>query len=128
STLEASRLPQQVQLLASSIVAPQTWEGSVGVDRQVGKAMRISANYSRNRGIHLTRQRDINAPIAGAFPYGDPNIRLLTESTGFSRTEQFTITPTVNYKRMFIAGYWTLSFGKSDSEGLPADPYNLRAE
>jgi hypothetical protein len=127
-TLQASRLPQQVQSLASGLVAPQTWEGSVGVDRQIGKIMRISANYSRNRGIHLTRQRDINAPINGAFPYGDPDIRLLTESTGFSRTQQFTITPTLNFKKAFIAGYYTLSFGKSDSEGLPADPYNLRAE
>jgi hypothetical protein len=128
STLEASRLPQQVQLLASGLVAPQTWEASVGVDRQVRKIMRISANYSRSRGVHLTRQRDINAPLGGVFPYGDPNIRLLTESTGFSRTQQFTITPTINYKKAFIAGYWTLSFGKSDNEGLPADPNNLRAE
>lgn len=128
ATLEASRLPQQVQLLASGLVAPQTWEASVGVDRQIGKIMRVSANYSRDRGIHLTRQRDINAPINGVFPYGDPNIRLLTESTGFSRTQQFTITPSVNYKKTFIAGFYTLSFGKDDNEGQPADPYNLRAE
>jgi hypothetical protein len=128
STLQTGRLPQQVQLLDSGLVAPQTWEASIGVDRQVGKIMRISANYSRDRGIHLTRSRDINAPVGGVFPYGDPDIRLLTESTGFSRTQQFTVTPSINYKKTFIAGFYTLSFGQSDAEGLPADPNNLRAE
>jgi hypothetical protein len=58
----------------------------------------------------------------------DSQIRILTESTGFTRTQQLTITPTVNYKKLFLAGFYTLSFGKSDAEGLPADPYNLRAE
>jgi hypothetical protein len=33
-----------------------------------------------------------------------------------------------NYKKLFLAGYYNLSYGKSDAEGQPADPYNLRAE
>jgi hypothetical protein len=128
ATLESNRLPQQVQFLEKHLIAPQTWEGSAGIDRQIGKIMRVSANYSVDRGIHLTRSRDINAPIGGVFPFGDPEIRLLSESTGLSRTQQFTITPSINYKKLFLAGFYTLSFGKSDAEGQPADPHNLHGE
>jgi hypothetical protein len=34
----------------------------------------------------------------------------------------------VNYRKMFLFGFYALSYGKDDNEGLPADPYNLRAE
>lgn len=128
ATLEASRLPQQVQLVDSNLKASQTWQGSVGMDRQISKSVRMSINYVESRGIHLQRTRDINAPINGLFPFGDSQIRILTESTGFSRNHQLNITPSINYKKMFLAGYYTLSYGRSDAEGQPADPYNLRAE
>jgi len=127
-TLQTARLPQQIQIVDRNIVAPQNWEGSFGLDRQINKIMRVSATYTLSRGIHLNRPRDINAPVAGIFPYGDPEIRMLTESTGFSRVRQFTITPSINYKKMFMAGFYTLSYGMSDAEGQPADPHNLRAE
>jgi hypothetical protein len=128
ATLQASHLPQQVQILDSAMQAPQSWQGSVGADRQMNKAVRLSVNYSINRGVHIQRTRDINAPLNGVFPFGDSRIRLLTEPTAFSRTQQITVTPTVNYKTLFLAGFYTLSYGKTDAEGNPADPYNLRAE
>lgn len=128
ATLANARLPQQLQLVDSTIRGSQIWQGSAGVDRQIGKFARISANYNVSRGIHLQRARDINAPRNGLYPFSDQEIRILTETTGFSRTQQLTVTPSVNYKKLFIAGYYTLSFGKTDSEGQPADPYNLRAE
>ena len=55
-------------------------------------------------------------------------MRISTESVGFSRTSQLFINPTVNYKKLFLFGFYSLSYGKDDNEGLPADPYNLRAE
>ena len=126
--LASAKAPQQLQLVDSTLRASQLWQASIGADRQLGKLGRLSMNYSASRGIHLQRARDINAPVNSQFPFSDSQIRILTEATGFSRTQQITITPTVNYKKFFLAGFYTLSFGKSDSEGLPADPYNLRAE
>jgi len=128
SSLISAKLPQQIQIVDAHLQSPQIWQVSVGVDRQIGKMMRISANYNESRGIHLQRPVDINAPVNGAFPFGDPQIRLLTEASGFSRTHQLTVTPSLNYKKTFIAGFYTLSYGKNDSEGQPANPYNLRAE
>jgi hypothetical protein len=134
--LESSRQPQQIQILDRSIVAPRTYQASVGVDRQISKLVRVSINYNQSRGVHLQRPVDINAPLpgtftglgTGVFPFGDEQVRILTESTGFSRTQQLTITPTINFKRAFVAGYYVLSYGRSDAEGQPADPYNLRSE
>jgi hypothetical protein len=136
ATLQASLQPQQLQMLDSHLIAPRIYQMSAGVDRQINKIFRISMNFSQSRGVHLQRTRDINAPLpgtftgrgTGTFPFGDQQIRMLTEATGFSRTSQLTITPTINYKKMFFSGYYTLSYGHSDAEGQPADPYNLRAE
>jgi hypothetical protein len=127
-SLGGAQQPQQLQLAYDGIRAPRTYQMNVGVDRQINKYARVSVTYFNNRGVHILRSRDINAPINGLFPSGDRQVRLLTESTGFSRTNQITISPNVNYKKMFLFGFYMLGAGKSDAEGQPADPYNLRSE
>jgi hypothetical protein len=128
SSLAAGRQPQNLQLLYSGVLAPRTYQANVGIDRQINKYARISANYISSRGAHLLRSRDINAPLNGIYPYGDSQPRFLTESTGFSRTNQLFISPNVNYKKLFLFGFYSLSYGKDDNEGQPANPYNTRAE
>lgn len=130
SSLAASVQPQTIQLLSPDLKAPRNYQANIGVDRQINPYFRLSANYIATRGVHLLRQTDANAPLPGTdiYPYGDDTVRMLTESVGFSRTSQFSISPTVNYKRLFLFGFYTLSYGKDDNEGLPMNPYNLRAE
>lgn len=132
ASLTSARLPQNLQYLDNNFVAPRNYQASIGADRQINKYARISVNYINGRGTHLLRSRDINAPIlnvsGSAFPYGDSQFRNLTESTGFSRTSMIQMAPSVNYKKIFLFGFYMLSYGKSDAEGTPADPYNLRAE
>jgi hypothetical protein len=55
-------------------------------------------------------------------------LRELTESNGFSRTNQLIFSPNVSYKKLFLFGFYALSYGQDDNEGMPANPYNLRAE
>jgi len=74
----------------------------VGLDRQINKYARFSLTYMNNRGVHVQRSRNINAAIDGLYPSGDSTVRLLTESTGFSRSDQLIISPSVNYKKMFL--------------------------
>ena len=128
SELQTSQQPQQLQLISHGIQAPRTYQGSVGIERQINKSARISVNYITSRGVHLLRSRDINAPINGVYPFGDPEPRFQTESTGFSRTQQLFVNPNINYKKLTLFGFYALSFGKDDNEGQPADPYNLHAE
>jgi len=116
-----------LQILYSNIRAPRNYQLSAGIDRQVNKYFRFSTQYVENRGVHQQRLRNINAPIAGVYPFGDLQLRELTESTGFSRIHQLIFSPSVNYKKMFLFGFYGLSYGKDDN-GQPADPYNVRAE
>lgn len=127
-TLAGSAQPQRLQILYSGLQAPRVYQSSISVDRQISSSARMSVQYINTRGVHLERVRNINAPIDGSYPYGDQQLRMLTESTGESRTNQLIFSPNVNYKKIFLFGFYALSYGKSNAEGSPADPYNLRAE
>ncbi len=128
STLAAAAQPQQLRLLDASTVAPRTYQASVGVDHQVNRSFRIGVQYVNMRGVHLERSVNINAPAGGVYPFGDQQIRLLTETTGFSRAQMIIVSPNLNYKKIFLFGFYASSWGKDDNEGMPANPYNLRAE
>jgi len=130
SSLAAGVQPQTIQLLSKDMEAPQLMFANVGVDRQINKYVRFSANYNELRAVHFLRGRDVNArlPETGLFPYGDSTVRMLTETTGFARQRQFVINPTINYKRLSIFGNYVLQYTYADFDGLPADHYNLRAD
>ena len=126
--LRATGQPQALQPLYRDVMSPRIYQASIGVDRQINKYARLTVSYIHSRGVHLLNIRNINAPRAGAYPYGDRSLRLLTESAGFSRLHQLVVSPSVSYKKFTLFGNFTLASGKNDNEGLPADPYNLRAE
>jgi Carboxypeptidase regulatory-like domain len=123
-----SKSPQQIQELYAGIVAPRSYQASLSVDRTINKYVRVSGQYLTNRGVHLTRSVNINTPINGVYPFGNPSLLQLTEASGFSRTNQLILSPNVNYKKFFLFGFYSYSHGKDDNEGVPNNPYNLKAE
>jgi hypothetical protein len=128
SSLQSSMQPQQLQLIAPGIQAPRTYQGNIGIERQINKYVRLSVNYINSRGVHLLNSRDINAPINGVYPFGDQEARFITDSSGYSRTQQVFVNPNVNFKKFSLFGFYSLSYGKDNNEGQPANPYNLSAE
>ncbi len=128
AALEANQQPQLLRPVYSGIQAPRLYQASAGVERQLNQASRLTLTWIHSRGVHLLNQRNTNAPIDGAYPSGDRSIRLLTESAGLSRLNQLVAGASVSYKKLFLFGSYTLSYGMDNNEGLPADPYNLRAE
>lgn len=128
SALTGAAQPQEYQPIYSGIRAPQTYQASIGIERQINKYFRLTSQYLESRGVHLANSRNINTPVDGVYPFGDPGIRLLTESSGVSRTHQLFFSPNVNYKKLFLFGFYVYSHGKDDNEGQPADPNNLKAE
>jgi len=123
-----NKSPQQIQELYAGIVAPRNYQASIGVDRTITKYVRFSAQYLTSRGVHLTRSLNINTPLNGVYPFGNTQLLDLTESNGFSRTNQLIMSPSVNYKKFFLFGFYSYSHGKDDNEGAPSNPYNLRQE
>jgi len=128
SSLASYGAPQQLQLVSGAIAAPRNYQGSIGLDRQINRYVKLSGQYIESRGVHLVDSRNINTPVDGLYPYGDSGIRLLTETAGVSRSHQLFLSPNINYKKMFLFGFYALSYGKDDNETQPANPYNLRAE
>lgn len=126
--LAEGQQPVRIQLLDRNLQAPRTYQASIGLDRQINSYARLSVQYIASRGLHLLRSRNINTPVDGAYPFGEAGPRLLNESTGFSRSNQIVFSPRINYKGLSLFGFYGLSYGKTDAEGQPADPYNLRAE
>jgi hypothetical protein len=128
SALAGSGLPQQYKPLYLGIEAPRTYQVSIGLERQINKYVRLSGQYVESRGVHLSNSRNINVPVNGIYPFGDAALRILSESSGLSRTHQLFFSPNVNYKKMFLFGFYSYSHGKDNNEGSPADPNNLKAE
>lgn len=126
--LQASRQPQLLQPVFVGIRAPRSYQLNVGIERELNKYAKVSVNWIDTRGAHLLDSRNVNTPISGSYPFSDPSIRLLTESAGFSRVKQVVVNLNANYKKVVLFGYYALSYAQDDNEGLPADPYNLRAE
>ena len=87
-TLEAGQQPQQLRPMASGLVAPRLYQGSLGIERQLKAGSRVSLTWTDSRGVHLLDVRNINTPIGGVYPLGDRSIHLLTESAGVSRQNQ----------------------------------------
>jgi hypothetical protein len=134
AALQAFEQPQQLQPVYAGIQAPRLYQTSLAVERQWTASSRLTLTWTGSRGVHLLNVRNINAPIngvypsGGVYPTGGREIRLLTESAGFSRLDQLIASANVNRKRLFLFGYYALSYGMDDNEGLPADPRQLHAE
>ncbi|HLK65433.1 MAG TPA: carboxypeptidase regulatory-like domain-containing protein [Bryobacteraceae bacterium] len=128
SVLESGSQPQQLRPVASGIQAPRLYQASAGIERRLNQSSYVSLTWTGSRGVHLLNSRNINAPIAGLYPFGDPSIRLLTESAGLSSRNQVVLNANANYRKFSLFGYYTLSYGRDDNEGIPANPYDLRAE
>jgi hypothetical protein len=120
--------PQQLRPVYAGIVAPRLYQTSVGVERQIDRASKLSVTWVASRGVRLLNARNVNTPIAGAYPYGDQWMRLLTEGAGLSRIHQVVANANVTRGKKMLFGYYALSFGQDNNEGLPANPYDLGAE
>jgi hypothetical protein len=123
-----ARDQQQLRPVAPGIQAPRLYQTSLGVERQLNGSSRVAVTWTTSRGVHLLDARNINAPVNSRYPFDDRSVRLLTESAGFSRLNQAVANANVSYRKLYVFGFYSLAYGKDDNEGVPADPYNLRAE
>ena len=117
AVLQATAQPQQLRPVANSVVAPRLYQASVALERQITAGSRVTVTWVNSRGVHLLNVRNL-----------DRSLRLLTESSGVSRQNQVIANFNATYRKLTVFGNYSLSYGKDDNEGLPADPNNLRAE
>ncbi|HXB71649.1 MAG TPA: carboxypeptidase regulatory-like domain-containing protein [Candidatus Acidoferrales bacterium] len=132
AALQALQQPQQLRPVYAGIQAPRLYQTSLAIERQWTASSRLAVTWTNSRGVHLLNTRNINAPVDGVYPSvypaGGREIRLLTESAGLSRLNQLIASANVNRKKLFLFGYYALSYGMDNNEGLPADPHQPGAE
>jgi hypothetical protein len=49
--------------LDPSLRIPESYQANLGLERQVGRNLVFEANYTWNRGLHLWREFNVNAPV-----------------------------------------------------------------
>jgi Carboxypeptidase regulatory-like domain/TonB dependent receptor len=127
-------IPPSVFRLGRGLQVPYLFHTSVSIERQVSPGAELTFETHFERGIHLFRTRDINAPFpqTGVRPVpGFLNLYQL-ESTAMMRSTGFS----VNFRghvgrRTYIVAQYDLSKAINDVAGLftpPANNYDLQAE
>src|SRR5206468_4541656 len=76
-----------------NLVNPYNINESISLEQALFNGLGVTFSWDGQRGVHLYRSRNINAPLLGTGLRPDPlqgNIYLL-ESTGLSKSNNFTI-------------------------------------
>ena len=145
-----AQAPSAVWRLDPNMVFPRIYQASATIERKLPGGFVLVTDYTYQRGNHLFRARDINAPmpVSGTLPYPTEGFIGQFESTATSRGNvvNWTLKSNPNRRFQFFAQY-TLSRlyddtggafppppGMSSSLGslfaalLPANNYNLHPE
>lgn len=126
-------LPPGRSQRAEDLQNPYIIQSTLDVQKQLPHGLSLLANYSYQRGFHLFRGRNINAPIPGAGrpdPDAGNVIQLESTARSFSHTLDLTLNNGANRRLSWMISY-TLLNRTSETDGplsLPADNFNLRAE
>jgi hypothetical protein len=142
STLESLSVvyPSRDQI-ASDLRAPYTLQSALSLEQQVTKNATLSVTYLRSHGVHQLLTDDINAPLPGTFPLGEPDLGVRPygysdgniyqyESAGlFTQNQLITNFNLRMGAKLSLFGYYTLSYANSDTTGNSAgpamNPYNF---
>ena len=145
-----SQIPPSVWNIDRALAFPRIYQASATIERQLPGGFVLVSDYTSQRGDHLYRARNINAPLpdSGLHPFaGKGNIDQI-ESSASSRGNvlNWTLKSASNRRFQFFAQY-TLSWLNDDTGGafppppgiitsasnqfaalLPANNYDLRQE
>jgi hypothetical protein len=126
--------PSNRVVLSPDVAIPATFQYSLSVERQVGKAT-VAAGYRGSQSFNVFRSRDINAPQAPNF-LTRPDLTLGTvrqiESTGSQQSNALELSLKGKISR-FLSGQAQYTFSKTmnDTSGIgffPANSFDLTGE
>ncbi|HEX8354232.1 MAG TPA: carboxypeptidase regulatory-like domain-containing protein [Pyrinomonadaceae bacterium] len=127
-------LPPGKVVAAPDLEMPTVLMSSVGVDMRLGQRFRLGADYRFERGLHLLRGRNVNAPVPG-LGRPDPALGNVTqiESSASSTSNRLMLhlAPGMIKTGFFWSVMYMHSRTLTDTAGalsLPADNFDLRGE
>lgn len=125
--------PSRIQL-DPELEMPSVMMASVGADLRLSQRLRLMADYRFERGLHLLRGRNVNAPVAG-LGRPDPALGNVTQiessATSTSHRLMVHLMPAMIRSGFFWSAMYSYSRASTDTAGplsLPADNFDLRGE
>ena len=131
ATLAGDLQPTATTEIYKGLVAPRVFQSGLSLERQLPKNTVATVTWAFSRGMHYLLSRDINAPLAdGAYPYGNPNPIMLTESDGLFTQNQMIVNINSRLsKKVSLFGFYTLGYANGNSDGgSPMNQYDLSSE
>lgn len=133
---QATTLPPSRIVGGTGLQLPYLIRSSISVERQVLNKFHVFADLRYERGIHLLRSRNINAPVPNqGRPVPDAGNLYQIESSARSWLSQLNISlgPAMSIKPSRVFWFINYALSKSIIEAdsafdLPADNYNLKGE
>jgi carboxypeptidase family protein len=120
-----------VQRLDPNLRTPYNISGMVSFEQQLPKSLIGTMTYSFNRGLHLFRTRNTNAPLPETGERPDPsmgNIDVI-ESSGKSRRNEISFGLSRRFSTRFLFfTHYRLAWAKDDVFSFPANNYDLLSE
>jgi hypothetical protein len=117
--------------------APYMMQTAAGIERSLPGHTTLSFNYVDTRGVHVMRQRDINAFLPGTYtgpgtgtrPYPINDDIYLYESSGLFKQSQYitNVNARVN-SHVSVQGYYVYAQAHSNANGFPMDQYDANAD
>jgi hypothetical protein len=120
---------------------PYTIQAGAGLERQLSKNATVSVTYLNSHGVHQIMTRDINAPLPGTYPYGDPSVGVRPyenygnvtavgqiyqfESAGiFNQNQVITNFNLRMGSKLMLFGFYTLGYASGNTSS-PMNPYDV---
>ncbi len=128
--------PASLRVRAADLATPYEMNASLSLEQSLGRDLGMTVSWDAQRGVHLYRSRNINAPLPGTSVRPDPtkgNVNQL-ESTGFSNSNNLSVSFRTQIRGRlngFFFGSYTLGYTRNDTDGafnLPMNNFDLRSE
>lgn len=140
---------QGIYTLDNSLRAPYMGQLAIGVDRQLPGRTQLSVNFINTRGVHILRERDINAPIGYIPPLPgsdvpvNPGIRPFAgtdvpnadgdiyqyETSGIFKQTQFTLNANTRLNsHLQLQGYYVYGQAHTNANGFLMNPYDANED
>jgi hypothetical protein len=129
---EADVRTPAIHVLEAGLTVPRSLLASVSYERRWRQRLSVSAGYSYERGSHLLRRRNINAPANGRVPFPGRGAVLQYESSAQSERHEVLVAVRTSWTqavRAFANYTWGPSLSDTDGPSTaPADSYDLAGE
>lgn len=125
--------PSRVQTEAG-LQMPYSQVMQFGVERELKQNLRLMTQYRYQRGVHLLRGRNINAPLPGTTVRPDPTAGNITQIEGSANSFNHALIVNLNWMKMgkfMLSGNYVLSKSTNETDSplsLPVNNFDLRAE